>query len=342
MHSSRVSTPGSAQTVSVTHDTLVRAVERALRAPSVHNTQPWRWRIGDGVIDLFADRSRHLSSTDPDGRDLAISCGAALHHLRVALAQERVSCATERMPDPENSALLASVHVSVGAPDEQDAALSAAMADRRTDRRAMAAAPSPAQMRRLVRQAARQGAVLHPVEGHAAQVRLLAILDEAGFRQRHVPGYPAELAIWTRRYAGGRDGIPPEQRTTQPTAHTLRNFPAGRLAGAPLPRTAFEDGSTVAVLATDHDEVVDWLRAGEATSAVLLAAERLGLATTPLSQAVEVEHTRRQLARAALGTTAYPQLLIRIGHRPENAKELPSTPRRTLRSVLLTGRGGDR
>lgn len=330
-----MSTPGSAQTASVTHDTLVRAVERALQAPSVHNTQPWRWRIGDGVIDLFADRTRHLASTDPDGRDLVISCGAALHHLRVALADLRVASSTERTPDPENSNLLATVQVTPGAADEQDATLSPAIEERRTDRRAFAAAPSPAQLRQLVRQAARQGAILHPVEGSAAQARLLAILDEAGSRQRHVPGYPAELAIWTRRYQGGRDGIPPEQRTAQATAHTLREFPAGRLTGAPLPRSAFEDGSTIVVLATDHDEVQDWLRAGEATSAVLLAAERLGLATTPLSQAVEVEHTRRQLARAGLCLSPYPQLLIRVGYRPDDATELPGTPRRTLRSVLV-------
>jgi hypothetical protein len=304
----------------------------------VHNTQPWRWRIGDGVIELFADRTRHLASTDPDGRDLVISCGAALHHLRVALADAGVVSSTERMPDPENSTLLASVHVRTGTADEQDAALSPAIEERRTDRRAMVAAPSPAQLRQLVRQAARQGATLHPVQGQVAQARLLAILGEAGTRQRHVPGYPAELAIWTRRYSGGRDGIPPEQRTAQATAHALRDFPAGRITGAPLPRSPFEDGSTIGVLATDHDEVTDWLRAGEATSAVLLAAEQLGLATTPLSQAVEVEHTRRQLARAALGISAHPQLLIRIGHRPETATELPSTPRRTLRSVLVRRR----
>ena len=67
---------------------LAEAVEHALRAPSVHNTQPWRWRIddADGVVELYADRNRHLSATDPDGRDLLISCGAALDHLVVALA----------------------------------------------------------------------------------------------------------------------------------------------------------------------------------------------------------------------------------------------------------------
>lgn len=53
---------------------LVAAVERALRAPSVHNTQPGLWRIGDSSVDLYADWRRHLISTDPDRRDLLLSC----------------------------------------------------------------------------------------------------------------------------------------------------------------------------------------------------------------------------------------------------------------------------
>ena len=65
---------------------LTAAVEHALRAPSVHNTQPWRWRIRPDAVELHADWNRHLVATDPDRRDLVLSCGAALHHLQVALA----------------------------------------------------------------------------------------------------------------------------------------------------------------------------------------------------------------------------------------------------------------
>jgi hypothetical protein len=79
---------------------LDEAVEHALRAPSVHNTQPWRWRIdtADGVVELYADRGRRLSATDPDGRDLLISCGAALDHLVVALAHAGLQATTLASP----------------------------------------------------------------------------------------------------------------------------------------------------------------------------------------------------------------------------------------------------
>ena len=79
----------------------------------------------------------------------------------------------------------------------------------------------------------------------------------------------------------------------------------------------------------------DRLRAGEATSAVLLAATRLGLATTPLSQGVEIDATRRAIQQDVLHVPEHPQLLIRIGWPAAAAEELPVTPRRDLRSVLL-------
>ena len=68
------------------HDALAAAARDALQAPSVFNTQPWRWRIDGDALELRADRDRQLTVADPDGRLLLLSCGAALHHVRVALA----------------------------------------------------------------------------------------------------------------------------------------------------------------------------------------------------------------------------------------------------------------
>src|SRR4051794_15966274 len=64
---------------------LTRAAMAAGAAPSVFNTQPWRWRIVADTVELRADRGRQLATLDPDGRMLTVSCGAALHHLRTVL-----------------------------------------------------------------------------------------------------------------------------------------------------------------------------------------------------------------------------------------------------------------
>ncbi len=324
-------------TGTVTSGTLVGALEHALRAPSVHNTQPWRWRIDGDTVELHADRTRHLIGTDPDRRDLVLSCGAALHHLRVALAALGVATTVERLPDPESGDLLALVRPAAGPPDEREAALAPAIGARRTDRRALVRPPESAEMRRLAAHAARQGAGLYPVTGPVNRARLTAVLGEAGTRQRFAAGYPAELAIWTRRYAGARDGIPADLRTHAAAAHGLRAFPPGRLPAPPLPRSP-EELDALVVLTTPGDDPESRLRAGEATSAVLLAATRMGLASTPLSQAVEIEHTRHQLPLAVPGLQGCPQLVIRLGHPVAGAAALPATPRQPLSWVLLPSR----
>jgi nitroreductase len=81
----------------VDHQAVRAALALATRAPSIHNSQPWRWQITGQTVHLYADLSRWLPATEADGRDLLLSCGAALHHLRVALAAAGVRSAVQRL-----------------------------------------------------------------------------------------------------------------------------------------------------------------------------------------------------------------------------------------------------
>lgn len=322
---------------------LAEEVERALRAPSVHNTQPWLWRIRPGVVELHADWTRHLAATDPDRRDVMLSCGAALHHLRVCLAARGLAAHVDRLPEPENLAHLATVTIRPGTADANDAALFASIDRRRTDRRRMShRAVPPSHIGALAEQAARAGAVLMPATGPALRGRLAAALTEAAHTQEGTPGYLAELQLWTRRYVMGRDGIPGANLPPHPVdliePSPLRRFPPGRLRQPSyLPgHGPVDDAAELLVIATNRDDQLDRLRAGEALSAVLLAATQLGLATTPLSQALEVEAIRRELQRRVLRITEHPQLIIRVGWPAAATTEPPRTPRRDLRFVLLS------
>jgi nitroreductase len=322
---------------------LRTAVERALRAPSVHNTQPWSWRITDDAVELHADWGRNLVATDPARRDLVLSCGAALHHLLVALAARGVEAQVDRLPDPEDEGHLATVRIRPGAGLLADPTLALAIDRRHTDRRRMSHRPVPPEhLEVLAEQARRAGALLVPVAHGAMRHRLDAALTDAAGRQQWVPGYVTELELWTRRYAGARDGVPPENIAAAPvgtdTITPLRGFPRGRLSqpGQQPGRGSTPDASELLVVGTPGDDPVDRLRAGEATSAVLLAATRLGLATTPLSQGVEIDATRRAIQCDVLRIPEHPQLVIRVGWPADRAAELPPTPRRDLRSVLLS------
>jgi len=64
--------------------TVRTALALATRAPSVHNVQPWKWRVGAASLQLYSDPTRNLIHTEPDGRDMMVSCGAALNHCVVA------------------------------------------------------------------------------------------------------------------------------------------------------------------------------------------------------------------------------------------------------------------
>jgi nitroreductase len=326
------------------HADLSGAVTDALRAPSVHNTQPWRWRIRPGAVELYADEDRHLDVTDPDRRDLVLSCGAALHHLQVALAARGVATDVRRLPDPEDRTHLATVTVGApgtGPPDVAAASLFPAIAARRTERRRMSHREVAGKHIESLQEHARgAGAVLVPVTDPHVRERLVAVLTDAAQQQCREPGYAAELRLWTHRLPGAHDGVPADNVAVPSIglakATGLRRFGRATLAQPALgPGHPPDDAAQLLVLATAGDDVLDRLRAGEATSAVLLAATRKGLATTPLSQALEIDSSRRRVQTDILGIPEQPQLVIRIGWPAAGALELAETPRRALRAVLL-------
>src|SRR3954451_13488170 len=133
---------GSAPTPGTTvldRATVEAALAVAVRAPSIHNTQPWRWRLAGGGLDLRADRSRQLAVADPDGHSLLVSCGAALHLTEIALRAAGSAVQTQLLPDPDDHDLLARF-TPVGAVEPDEAVLGEAEAAlrRRSDRRPFA------------------------------------------------------------------------------------------------------------------------------------------------------------------------------------------------------------
>ncbi|WP_083679997.1 MULTISPECIES: nitroreductase family protein [unclassified Pseudonocardia] len=316
-----------------------QAVATALMAPSVHNSQPWRWRIGADRIELYGDPDRRLPFTDPDGRDLLVSCGSALSHLHVALAAADVGHETLRFPTDDRHHL-ATVRLTGGPPDlaaRADRVLAPAIAVRRSDRRPFTDGElAPHTRAALGLRAARYGVALHAVTGTAAREQLAELEREAARDARRRPGQAAELLVWTHRYAGSRDGV----RASSVPAGTLRTagddlavrFPPGSLPVDPLAH----DRATILVLSTPADDDEARLAAGEAGGALLLAATRAGLATCPLTRILETRATRAALASRVLRTPDHAQLLIRIGRAPDD-RELPATPRRRLSDVLVHG-----
>ena len=139
----------------ISSEVLAKAVELACRAPSVHNSQPWRWTATDGVLRLFAEPHRIPHATDHSGREGLISCGALLDHLRVAAAAGGWRTEVARFPNPNNLHHLATVEFHRQAfVTDADRTRADAILHRRTDRLPFAApsnwsaAPTPTRWRR--------------------------------------------------------------------------------------------------------------------------------------------------------------------------------------------------
>jgi nitroreductase len=319
------------------HETLRGAIALAVRAPSVHNTQPWRFLLGERSVHLMADRSRALPATDPDGRDLLLSCGAALHHLRVALAALGWSTEVHRIPNPADPDHLVALEPHQHRPSDEDVALAAAIGHRHTERRSFSSWPVPREhLDLMISRAGRLGALLIPVTEARLRTHLVNAINQAASTQQGDPAYTAELAAWTGRGRLADDGVPATSTLARPAFHggtRMRDFPHGTLV-EPVADTAEDDAGELLVLATPDDDPQSWLRAGEATSAALLTATDLNLASCPLSQALEVANTRAVVQELVLDNDAVPHLILRIGWVHTAAAPLPPSPRRAVDEVI--------
>ena len=307
--------------------TLQTVLALASRAPSVHNTQPWRWLVGAERLHLYSDANRQLPNTDPDCRDLMLSCGAALNHCVVAFAAVGWQAKVTRLPNPADPSHLAAIEVSRSTPDSPNIALAAAIPQRRTDRRHYSSWPVPVgDIALMAARAARNGVTLCQVDDtdKLHQIVAQSVWDHM------TPDYLAELTEWSGRYASVA-GVPARNvPTSDPTAKIPTRFFAGPALAMPPGSSATDDNAVVLALGTRADDRLAQLRAGEATSIVLLTATSMGLASCPVTEPLETAETRTRVRSEIFGDGSYPQMLLRVGWAPINADPLPSTPRREL------------
>jgi Nitroreductase family len=315
------------------------AIDLARRAPSLHNAQPWSWQLGDGAAELSADRRRGVPVADPTGRELLLGCGAALHHVRVALAAAGWAATVTRLPDPDRPDVLARVELAGRQPAPEAATrLAAAIARRRTDRRPFAPQPLPIEVLDALRHAVEaEGRLLALLTDPDDRLELAVLSSKAQRIQSADPAYAAELATWTAARAS-QDGVPMGRvpHLTQPRHSdvVLREFESEeRTGGAEVP-AGVDEQPAWAILYSSGDTREEQLRTGEAMSAVMLTATDLGVAVGVQSQPVEVAVVRAEIDNRVLRHLGRAQLVLRLGRPDPAAPELPAGPRRSLADVL--------
>jgi hypothetical protein len=304
------------------------AVAASMFAPSILNTQPWRWRLRGTTLELIRDPGRLLGAVDPAGRMAMVSCGAALHHARVTLGARGYAVTVRRMPAREAGDPLAVVTVTGSSPmSPPDIEMARAVRQRRSDRRPIVATSrvDDAEIAALDAAATREGCALFRI-GDTDRPYLGEAVDQAQRTEQSDPGYRHELAAWTvRRPAGG--GVSFDSLVAQvPRPVAVRDFAVDGETGL-FPGFGDDRFADYLILATPTDSTADRLRAGEAASAVWLTATARGLAMSVMSDVVEVPATRALLGRL-LADQAQPQLVLRTGLQGQPVPPPPASHRK--------------
>ena len=324
-----------AQPGGVPHGPLRACVEAAAAAPSVHNSQPWRFRLRGGTIDVLADPTRELRVLDPTHRELMMSVGAAVFNLRIAMLARGRTPVTHLLPEADDPTVAA--RVTVGPPTTPSGtalALAAAIPRRHSNRRPFSEIAVPPATLVDLGTAARAEQARLVVVDPTARDAVLDLVRLAERRQRHNPAYLGELSAWTHHATGRRDGVPADAFGPRDLLETVpvRDF------GVPgslkrRPPVSFEHAPTVAVLYTPGDTPYHWLRGGQALERTLLTATARGLASTIMTQPTEIPDLRALLREP--GDPYVAQAVVRFGYGPPSA----ASPRRPLEDVLLPADG---
>ena len=313
---------------------LRRAVSAATLAPSVHNTQPWRFAISADSLEIRADRSRQLGVLDPTGRQMFLSLGCAVLNARVSLATSGAGCAVRRFPDPARPDVVAVVQLRPDLPaDPELARLDHAMRNRQTNRRHFTdVAVPPELLDELIAVAAAEGAVAHPVHGAEDRAAVARLSQRADSAQITDAAYRAELRRWTTsdpsRLDGVRAMVVPHVDGTSGDDVPIRDFDTSGTGWLPAQTHSSLDQCLI-LLGTRAENPAAWLRAGEALEHVWLVLTDAGYSASLFTQPIEVGAVREEL-RTTLRLEVHPHLLMRVGR----ADVAPSTHRRPVEEVL--------
>jgi hypothetical protein len=313
-------TPPAAHTGDMNRDDLASVIGCAELAPSVHNTQPWKCTAAGNSIEVRADRQRHLAVLDPTGRELTVSCGAAIEFAVIAARGLGWDCTTRLLPDPADADLLAVIDIGERrAVETADRELLEAIPRRYTDRGRYEPRLVTADLLEVLDQGvAHRGVWLRVMDHEGDRLAVIQALTDAEAAEAADPAYREELAAWLRS-GHAPDGIPPTALGSEPVAGQVNDVPARDFSGDNQHPEPGGDGpppdverDTLLMIGTEQDNELCWIQAGQALGWLLLTLTVHGFSSQPLGQALDVEGSRLRLS-GQIGLIGHVQFLLRTG-----------------------------
>jgi nitroreductase len=323
----------------------VQVVAAATRAPSIHNTQPWRFTASAEQVAVHLDPGRALPVLDPTGRQQVISCGIAVEFAVVALAARGSAAQVELLPDGAAPDHLATVRITgPHETSEDDRQLAGAIDRRHTVRAAFQARAVPGDLvDRLQAEAGAFDTWCKPITRSEEEVASVFLISRAEEIEQGDPAYLEELRSWLRTDPASVDGVPVEAVPSgdphaRPSNWLVRDFVVGQresheflAAGDPDAAPPEVERPAVLLMGTTDDDRYAWLQAGRALARVLLRVTAAGMAASPLTQALDWPATRTRLQQR-LNLVGHPQFLLRMGYPPDQLGAVSG--RRPVEDVL--------
>ncbi len=330
-------------TAESTAEKLKFLLNYAVLAPSGHNTQPWIFKIVDDTVELYADKTRSLPIVDPDCRELMISCGAALFHLRLAIRHFGYRDVVEILPEHRNPNLLARIRLgSKRIVQAEEKFLFWAIAKRFTNRRPFENCRLPASLiSELESATSSEGNWLQistQVIPEANRQEIVDLIVQGDRLQMSDPLFRQELAQWIHSgRSSSHDGITLKAQGINPSldaiapvvSFAIRSFDLGK-AQANQDRKLVKSAPLLILISSNDDTAQDWLATGEALAHLLLRARVDDVWASFFNQPIEIPQLRSRL-KALFPENGYPQILLRLGY----VKDTKPTPRRAVEQVML-------
>ena len=318
------------------YDHMKALLRYAVLAPSGPNTQPWKFSIKDNEISLIADFSRSLPSVDPSDRTLYISHGCLLTNLLIAAEHFGFGYDVKCLPDVISGDRTASVQLSKKAANPRFPDLFHEITKRHTNRKSFEkGAIEDEKLQKLKNCVKENGFRLDIMTSDEGKTEMANLLARAHKIQLGNKAFRRELASWVRpNTSDAKDGLPGYSFGYSDFESFFGSFIFGTFdmssSRARIETSYMNTSPAVAVLSTENEDKLTWIKTGVIFETLFLTATNLDVRFDLFSQPIAIPELRQEMAKIL--KTKYPQILIRMGY----AEPAKHTPRRPVEEVLIS------
>ena len=304
-------------------------------AASSHNTQCWRFRVGEQSITILPDLSRRCPVVDPDDHHLYVSLGCAAENILQAAKADGLAGQVTF-----DTAGDGAVHLTFAPCEPEITPLFEAIPHRQCSRSEYDGQPlTPEELALLAAAGHGDGVRVMLLTSPAEVARVEEFVVRGNTAQLKNSAFVKELMAWIRfNQAEAKrkgDGLY-SAASGNPSLPRWLGSLVLPLVLRPKPENEkcvyqLRSSAGVAVFVSEVSDQAHWVEVGRCYERFALQATALGIRNAFLNQPVEEVALRPEFAKALGLNAGRPDLVVRFGRGPE----MPRSPRRPAEEVII-------